>query len=296
MLTQNEIRQNITNTIIESLKKGKIPWRKPWTAINGPRTPANFVTKRRYSGINIPILWAASQERGYDVDYYATFNQWKSIGASVKKGEKAVHVVLFKPVKKTVTNEDGTERLEQFPIMRVFPVFSIHSVQGGGVDTLLNQPVGPVFEHEQREEFLRVVAATNADVRYGGSKAVYYREADSIGIPEEGRFESFPAFAETLAHELGHWSEKRLDWNGTYGEGELRAELAAVFVCSSIMDVSQNLSNHSAYIATWLQSLENDPKCLFRASSAASKAADFILSFSRTADIESESDSEAILA
>ena len=129
MLSQNEIRQSITNSIIESLKKGKIPWRKPWSGIDGPRTPMNFVTKRRYSGINIPILWAASQERGYDVDYYATFNQWKSIGASVKKGEKAVHVVLFKPVKKVVREEDGTERLEQFPILRVFPVFSIHSVQ-----------------------------------------------------------------------------------------------------------------------------------------------------------------------
>jgi antirestriction protein ArdC len=281
MLSQNEIRQNITNTIIESLKKGKVPWRKPWSGIDGPRTPTNFVTKRRYSGINIPILWAASQERGYDVDYYATFNQWKSIGASVKKGEKAVHVVLFKPVKKVVREEDGTERLEQFPILRVFPVFSIHSVQGGGVDALLNQPAGPVLEHEQREEFLRVVAATKADVRYGGSKAVYYRDADAIGIPEEGRFESFPAFAETLAHELGHWTEKRLDWTGTYSEGELRAELAAVFTCSTMMDISQNLSNHTAYIGSWLQALENDPKYIFRASAAASKAADFLLKFSR---------------
>ena len=281
MLSQNEIRQSITNSIIESLKKGKIPWRKPWSGIDGPRTPMNFVTKRRYSGINIPILWAASQERGYDVDYYATFNQWKSIGASVKKGEKAVHVVLFKPVKKTVKDEDGTERLEQFPILRVFPVFSIHSVQGGGVDKLLNQPVGPVFEHEQREEFLRVVDATKADVRYGGSKAVYYRDADYIGMPEEGRFESFPAFAETLAHELGHWTEKRLDWTGTYSAGELRSELTAVFVSSTMMDISQNLSNHTAYIGSWLQALENDPKAIFRASAAASKAADYILKFSQ---------------
>ena len=199
----------------------------------------------------------------------------------MKKGEKAVHVVLFKPVKKVVKDEDGTERTEQFPILRVFPVFSVHSVQGGGVDTLLNQPAGPVLEHEQREEFQRVVAATKADVRYGGSKAVYYRGADYIGMPEEGRFESFPAFAETLAHELGHWTEKRLDWHGTYSEGELRAELTAVFTCSTLIDISQNLSNHTAYIGSWLQALQNDPKYIFRASAAASKAADYILRFSR---------------
>ena len=69
MLSQNEIRQNITNSIIESLKRGHIPWRKPWTGIATPRLPTNFVTKRKYSGVNIPILWAASQQRGFDVDY-----------------------------------------------------------------------------------------------------------------------------------------------------------------------------------------------------------------------------------
>lgn len=294
MQSQNEIRQSITNSIIESLKKGNIPWRKPWTGIATPRLPTNFVTKRKYSGVNIPILWSASQQRGFDVDYYATFNQWKSIGASVKKGEKAVHVILFKPIKRTVKDDDGTERLEQFPIMRVFPVFSIHSVQGGGVEDLLNQPAGPVFEHEQRDEFMRIVASTKADIRFGGSTAAYYREADYIQMPEEGRFESFSAFAETLAHELGHYSEKRLGWEGTYSAGELRAELASVFACSSIMDVSQNISNHAAYIGSWLQALENDPKYIFRAAAAASKAADWILNGSST--IESENDSEAVLA
>ena len=296
MLSQSEIRQNITNTIIESLKNGKIPWRKPWSGIDGPRTPTNFVTKRRYSGINIPILWAASQQRGYDVDYFGTFNQWKSIGASVKKGAKAIHVVLFKPVKKVVREDDGTERTEQFPILRVFPVFSIHEVVGGGVESLLNQPAAPVFEHEQRDEFLRVVAATTADIRYGGSKAVYYRDADYIQMPEEGRFESFPAFAETLAHELAHWSEKRLEWTGSYSEGELRAELSAVFTMSSLnFDVSQNLTNHTAYIGSWLKALQDDPKYIFRAAAAASKASDFLLSFSKPQDeLDVESESEAV--
>lgn len=294
MQSQNEIRQNITNTIIDSLKKGLIPWRKPWTGIATPRIPTNFVMKRKYSGVNIPILWAASQQRGFDVDYYATFNQWRSVGASVKKGEKAVHVILFKPIKRTVKDEDGTERLEQFPIMKVFPVFSIHSVQGGGIEDLLNQPAGPVFEHEQRDEFMRIVASTKADIRYGGSTAAYYREEDVIRMPEEGKFESFSAFAETLAHELGHYSEKRLGWEGTYSAGELRAELAAIFTCSAIMDISQNIFNHAAYIGSWLQALENDPKYIFRAAAAASKAADWIIGGSSEA--ETENDSEAVLA
>ena len=283
MQSQSEIRQDITNRIIESLKKGKIPWRKTWSGMSGPRMPTNYVTKRRYSGINIPILWGASQERGYDVDYFATFNQWRSIGASVKRGEKAIHVVLFKPVSKIVKDEDGTERKEQFPVIRIFPVFSIHQINSETIEPLLNQPACPEFVHEQKAEFEKMVAATKADIRHGGSKAAYFRSPeDFIQMPEENRFESFPAYAETLAHELGHWTESRLDWKGTYAEGELRAEMAAVFTVSALnIPDSNDLTNHAAYIGSWLEALKNDPKFIFKASAAASKSADYILSFSK---------------
>lgn len=197
MQSQSEIRKSITDKLIRALQDGKIPWRKPWTGVEGPRMPTNFVTKRRYNGINIPILWLAGQERGFDVDYWGTFNQWKSIGASVKKGEKATQVVFFKPFKKTVKDEDGTERTESFPILRSFSVFSIHQVSGAVVEPFLDRPAGPVFEHEQREDFDRVVAATGADIRYGGSKAAYYRlPSDHISSIEpvttpEPRLKSF---------------------------------------------------------------------------------------------------------
>lgn len=44
MKTQTEIRADITNTIIHSLSEGRIPWRKPWVSVGGPRTATNFVT------------------------------------------------------------------------------------------------------------------------------------------------------------------------------------------------------------------------------------------------------------
>lgn len=293
MQSQTEIRQSITNRIIDALKNGKIPWRKPWTGVEGPRTPTNFVTKRRYSGINVPILWLQGQEKGYDVDLWATFNQWKSAGASVKKGEKATQIVFFRPIKKTVQDANGNEKLESFPLLRTFSVFNISQVSGAVVEPFLERPAGPAFVHEQREEFDRVVAATGADIRYGGSKAAYYRlPADFIQMPHEDRFESFPAFAETLAHELSHWSEHRLNWTGSYAEGELRAEMAAVFTMAALdIPDSNNLENHAAYVGSWLEALQNDHKFLFRAAAAASKSADFILSFSRPQEtVDSEAD------
>ena len=47
------------------------------------------------------------------------------------------------------------------------------------------------------------------------------------------------------------------------------------------MPQSTDLSNHQAYVKNWLQTLRNDNRFIFRASTAANKAADYILSFSR---------------
>jgi len=44
---------------------------------------------------------------------------------------------------------------------------------------------------------------------------------------------------------------------------------------------SDDLRNHAAYLESWLGSMENDPKFIFQAAAQASKAADFILEFSR---------------
>ena len=41
------------------------------------------------------------------------------------------------------------------------------------------------------------------------------------------------------------------------------------------------IENHVAYLANWLEAMKSDPRFIFVASAQASKAADFILSFSR---------------
>ena len=60
---------------------------------------------------------------------------------------------------------------------------------------------------------------------------------------------------------------------------------------------SNDLTNHTAYIQSWLQALEGDPKFIFRASAAASKAADSILNFSRPQEgPEAETEEVAVAA
>ena len=59
---------------------------------------------------------------------------------------------------------------------------------------------------------------------------------------------------------------------------------------------TENLENHIAYLANWLQAMKNDPRFIFTASVQASKAADFILSFSRQTEEAVETDDELVTA
>ena len=80
-----------------------------------------------------------------------------------------------------------------------------------------------------------------------------------------------------------------MGWSGNYAEGELRAEVGACFLANALgLPNSDDLTNHESYIGHWLQALESDPKYIFRASAAASKAADFILAYSRPKAAEEE--------
>jgi antirestriction protein ArdC len=65
MPSQNEIQAEITARIIEGLKQGTIPWRKPWRNDLNSGSPANVVSKRLYSSINPLLLDLVSMTRGY---------------------------------------------------------------------------------------------------------------------------------------------------------------------------------------------------------------------------------------
>jgi putative DNA primase/helicase len=104
-------------------------------------------------------------------------------------------------------------------------------------------------------------------------------------------------YFDTLFHELAHWTEQptRTNWDrakpgNTYAAGELRAELAACYLSNELGLPSEHLlTNHAAYLQHWLEQMRENPSFIFRISAQASKASDFILSFSRkTEPVEEE--------
>ena len=130
------------------------------------------------------------------------------------------------------------------------------------------------------------IAATGADIRHGGDRAFYRRSlvdgSDFIQLPHQHTFSPAKEYYATALHELMHWSEQRLGWNGNYAEAELRAEIGACYALAELgVPQSDDLTNHQAYLENWLTALANDPRFIFSAATAASKGADFVLGFSR---------------
>lgn len=289
---QEQIRTEITNKIVVSLQNGSIPWRRPWSLSPNAGAPTNFVSGKTYRGIN-PLLLALHQEQyGFTSKWYATWNQWRDLGATVRRrpdqvkpGEWGCGIIYYAPVKKTKDDPTTGEEIEvEFAILKSYCVFNAQQVELP--DNLRH--LAHVETETTNGEFVDfapaeiAIAATQADIRYGGDQCFYSRTTDHIQMVPKHRFQNEKEFYSTTLHELAHWSESRCDWTGNYAEGELRAEIAAAFMCTEIgIPQSDDLSNTQAYLASWLKSLQSDPRFIFKTSTAAAKAADFVLSFSR---------------
>ena len=73
------VYQIVTQRIMEQLKKGVIPWRKPWVE-GRPPVPVNWVTQKPYRGVNLWLL---------EPGEYATFKQISVAGRPGKERRKS---------------------------------------------------------------------------------------------------------------------------------------------------------------------------------------------------------------
>lgn len=295
MSKQDELRQKISHQMVKALRAGIPPWRKPWSDLENSGFPTNILTRRKYSGINPLICQMVAQRQGFQSKFWGTFNQFSGIGAKIKKrpadvppGQWGTRLIFARPIVKNSVTAQGDEQQSKFFVLREFTVFNLDQVEGESLDHLRARPrnQSSFIDYEPAE---RVIAATHADIRYGGNRAFYSRTDDYIQMPIKESFESQKEWYATHLHELCHWSEKRLSWESSYAMNELVAEIGACYLASEIgVPQSDDLSNHNAYLGHWLTELENDPKAIFKAATQASKAADFILAFSRPPQDEAE--------
>lgn len=129
----------------------------------------------------------------------------------------------------------------------------------------------------------------------GRDEAFYNVGADFVQVPPQPAFTHQIDYYRTALHELGHWTghKTRLgrDQSGSFGTAlyareELCAELASAFLCA-VLGIVPTV-RHADYLGSWLAVLRQDNRATFKAASAASKAADYLLAFTDQVPLRSE--------
>jgi antirestriction protein ArdC len=294
---RGSLYQEVTDKIILEMEQGRLPWVQPWSAANASLgLPKNAATARRYSGINVLVLWGVVIARGYRGQNWLTFRQALTLGGCVRKGEKGTTVFYadrFIPKSELERAQKSGDDPNAIPFLKRFTVFNVD--QCDGLPDAAFAGIAPLPEREIIPRAENLIAATGADFRIGGARAFYHTVEDFVQVPPQPAFHHQIDYYRTSFHELGHWtgSPKRLarDHTGRFGSHrfareELAAELTAAFVCAAL-GITPTV-RHADYLASWLGVLKEDNHAIFRAASQASKAADFILAFEAGAQPESE--------
>lgn len=272
------VYQIVTERIIEELKNGIIPWQKPW--VGGQMEAINFVTRKPYSLLNQILLGKPGE--------WLTFKQIQDKKACLRAGAKSRIVVYFTLVDRTETNGDETIS-KKFPILKYYRVFHIDDVKG-----LESKIQEEKFEGDPIEEAENIIndylKRENLTFRDGNDKAFYSPLNDVVVVPNRNKFKEVSEYYSTSFHELTHSTmhenrcnrreenKNSLFGNSDYSREELVAEIGAAMLCNHAnIDCEKAFKNSVAYIQSWLEALNDDPKMIVWASSRAEKAAKYII-------------------
>jgi antirestriction protein ArdC len=277
--------QTITEKIVAAIEKGVGTFMMPWHGGAAPlNMPVNAATDARYQGINVVALWAEAAVKKYVSGYWASYRQWQSLGAQVRRNERGATIVFFKKIEKEQESEDDDER-PRF-VARISRVFNWHQVDGWE----LPQPKR-TLEVETNERIEAFVLATKAEVRHCGYVAHYRHDLDCIEIPDRGRFVGTGTSSPTesyygvLLRELTHWSGAPHRLNRVFGQRfgdrayafeELVAELGSAFLCSTFGITNEPRYDHATYLSSWLDILDRDAKAIFTAANRAQRAVEYL--------------------
>jgi antirestriction protein ArdC len=281
-----DIYARVTDEIVKAIEAGVGKFVMPWHGLSY-RWPRNAVTTKAYAGINTLMLWASARNKKHASSYWATYRQWESVSARVRKGERGTMIILYKEVPVEAEDARTGERVVDYRLIaRPYYVFNSAQVDGwteppltfGGAVTTI-------------QEIDNAIEATGADIRRG-EKPMYVVACDYVSMPPKESFGGSPtsepteAYYSTLFHELihwtGHWSRLGRNLSGRFGTHdyameELVAELGAAYLCAEFLVLHLPREDHAAYINEWLGVLKADKRAIFAASAHAMEAVEFLL-------------------
>ncbi|MCX6315966.1 MAG: zincin-like metallopeptidase domain-containing protein [Bacteroidetes bacterium] len=280
---RKDIHQQITDTILKQLEAGTVPWQQGWTTKSTAHClPQNAITGKHYRGINIVLLWCASNEHKFTSHQWASFKQWSSVGQSIRKGEKGNMIVFTDTFEKEVDGE-----IKKIPFLKYSVVFNRSQLAKPDSEEI-QPPESKVFQIDAVERF---VSNTNALIKHHDGDAYYRITEDTIYLPhrenfiDAGKCSATENYYSTLMHELTHWTghESRLNrkiknkfGSAAYAEEELIAELGAAFLTAEFGITMPEKSNSADYIANWIKVLKENKQFVVSAANEAGEVVKYL--------------------
>ncbi len=278
--------EEMTARIISQLEKGVVPWRRTWNQIT-MGAARNHFTGYTYRGINRFML------DGFEVPRFATFNQISGAGHRVTKGAKSLPIYFWKMLffdadGKRVETKKEAEKV--VPFVSEYRVFNVLDIEGFTAE--IEDSRKKMFQEDKPEtiparieECEALLSGNPHEVAKG--EPAYSPLFDKLFMPDLTEFESPGKYYHTYFHELSHWTghSSRLNreirnsfGSEKYSREELVAEMSASFLAAHCGIVVEDLvENTAAYLQSWINALHGDARLLMTASSAAEKAANFLL-------------------
>jgi antirestriction protein ArdC/DNA-binding transcriptional MerR regulator len=285
-----EYYQNLTSHLINMIEKSQKDggkWEAPWhKAGNMPR---NASTKNMYSGGNLFALMLAAEEKGYATPHWGGFQQWKKLGGSVKKGEKATAILMPKTMFGDEIDPDTGKKVRKSKgiYFTTAHVFNLDQVEGIDREEFLKLPTDALTPEQRVGKLEDAIKEIGATINTGdGSRAYYSPREDHVVMPPFELFKTPEGYYGTLAHELVHWTghSSRLDRKNMnqfgspeYAREELIAEFGSAFLLAMFGLSAEPREDHAHYLANWLQVLRDEPNALQEASTKAQEASKMLI-------------------
>lgn len=276
---RDKAKDFLVDEYIKALSEDRIPWAKGWEE-NEYGKIRNGISNRPYQRTNALILTYVTMQRGNSDPRWYTYNQAKSKGYQVRRGEKSVPVsfpILFRNNQRISLDEYNqlpeADKKNVYWSFKNYNLFNAEQIDG--VPKLEeNKTVTRQIEGSKLVEDIR--SGMGIRLKHFGDQPHYNPLLDVVVVPDNELFLSEEDYNATVLHELchgtGHSSRLNRDLGGSFGSEkyareELRAEIASSFLMQSLQlrMPDAHIDNHKAYIQSWIQVLKKDPDELFKA-------------------------------
>ena len=294
----------LTNQLIEFFEKGNT-FKKDWNTTTKGKL-INCQTSAEYNGSNVVLLMMHQILGGYPHSIYCGFGQGKTLKMQLKKGSKSARILmpilhsedkLDPETKKPILDALGDPVITNWLTYKTACVFNIDQFEDSAAKKkILNRFVsasGPTVQkfkdHKPTEKLINsYIKRESIDVFFGGDSAFYTPSADTVTMPDKEQFTSRCGFYGTYLHELIHSTghQKRINrktltdpnTNRTsYATEELITELAAVNLTHELkISTVDKLQNSAAYLESWVKTLKQDKKILFKLLTQSNKAIKYL--------------------